>query len=140
MGHLSRLLVKRRLPATVDVVTNFVDVRDVGLAHVRAAVAGVPGERYIVGGYNLSVDDMCRMVAHALDVKPPVRVLPARAARWALRGVMLLRVPVAATVRGLVYWQPLNCEKAWQAFGWQPRPFEDTVRDTVDWLREEGHL
>ncbi len=133
-------LAKGRLPFGVDVVTNIVDGRDVALAHVRATTQGIPGERYIVGGHNLNVAHALRQAAQILGVKEPRWTLSVRAVRRLLRLLDRLRVPVPATVRGLPYWQPLNGEKGWQAFGLRPRPFEDTVRETVAWFCEHGYV
>lgn len=133
-------LAKGRLPFGIDVVTNIVDGRDVALAHVRAATQGAPGERYIVGGHNLNVAHALRRAAQILGVREPRWTLSVGTVRHLLRLLDLLRVPVPATVRGLPYWQPLNGEKGWQAFGLHPRPFEDTVRETAAWFCEHGYM
>ena len=43
-------------------------------------------------------------------------------------------------MRALPYWQPYNAEKGWQTFDFTPRPYADTVCDTVGWFREHGYL
>ena len=44
---------------------NVVPVEDVARAHVAALGCGRPGERYILGGENLSLDDVWEMLSEA---------------------------------------------------------------------------
>nr|MBN1229015.1 NAD-dependent epimerase/dehydratase family protein [Anaerolineae bacterium] len=134
------MVAKQQMPAAVDVTANMVDGRDVALAHVRAATLGNPGERYIIGGHNLNVSDALRTAAGIAGVKAPRLILSVKAVARLLSVAQAFRLPIPATMRGLPYWQPMNCEKGWQTFGIVPRPFEDTVRDTLAWFRENGYL
>jgi len=139
-SQLLLLLAQSRLPATVDVQVNFVDGRDVALAHIQAAAAGQPGQRYIIGGHNLDVREAMARAAAVIGVRPPRWHLSRAAMRRLLAVTDALRLPVTETMRTLLYWQPLNCEKGWQTFGLTPRPFEETVRDTYTWFKEHGYL
>lgn len=134
------LLAQGRIPAGIDVWTNIVDGRDVALAHVRAAERGEPGQRYIIGGHNLNVAGALRRAASVIGVRPPRLTLSRSSVARLLKLADLLRLPVPATMRGLPYWQPLNCERGWQTFDFTPRPFEDTARDTVAWFRANRYL
>ncbi len=134
------MVAKGQVPVGVDVVTNIVDGRDVALAHVRAATLGVPGERYIIGGHNLNVAEALREAARLLGVRPPRGVWSMRRVRAVLGLAKLLHLPIPATMMALPYWQPLNAEKGWRTFGFTPRPFEETVMDTVAWFRDHGYL
>ena len=133
-------LAKGRLPVGVDAMTNIVDARDVALAHVRAATQGSPGERYIIGGHNLNVGEALREAAEVLGIRPARWILSLKTMAGLLRVADVLRLPIPATMRGMPYWMALNGEKGKQTFGYTPRPFADTVRDTVDWYREHGYL
>lgn len=133
-------LARGRLPVAVDVETNFVDGRDVAIAHVRAAERGASGERYIIGGHNLNTADALQTAARLIGVREPRPVLSRRTSAVLLRLADGLRLPIPATMRALPYWQPYNAEKGWQTFDLEPRPFADTVCDTVDWFRQHGYL
>src|SRR5207244_7501433 len=65
-----------RLPAVVDGATNVVDVEDVAVGHLLAAAKGKPGERYILGGYNLTWVELIDRLAVDSDVRRPLLVLP----------------------------------------------------------------
>ena len=139
-GQILCDLAKGRVPVGVDIFTNFVDVRDVALAHIRAIDKGEIGHRYIIGGHNLNIGEALREAAHVIGVKPPHVILR--------RETVLRLVQVAGAVpsllpelaRGIGYWQPLNCEKGWKTFGLTPRPFADMVRDAVAWFHAHGYL
>lgn len=129
-----------RVPVAVDVVTNFVDGRDVALAHVRAALLGTPGERIIVGGHNLNVAAMIAAIVRIAGVRPPRWMLSRQTASRVLRLAGALRLPVPNLLLGIDQFQPVNAEKGWQLFGLAPRPFEETIHDTVAWFRENKYL
>src|SRR5438105_3317812 len=76
-----------RLPAVVDGATNVVDVEDVARGHLLAAAKGKPGERYILGGYNLTWVELIDRIAIESDVRSAPLILPrARGALARLRG------------------------------------------------------
>ncbi len=129
-----------RMPVALDVVVNFVDGRDVAQAHVRATMLGEPGERYIIGGHNLNVADALRQIARLAGVRPPRIALSVRTATRLLSLARMLNLPVPDLLFGVEHFRPLNPERGWQTFGFTPRPFEETIRDTLTWFREHGYL
>lgn len=138
-GQILCDLAKGRLPVGIDISINFVDVRDVALAHIRAIENGETGHRYIIGGHNLNIGEALREAAQVIGVRPPQIAIPRK---MAIRLVRLVGVVplVPELARGIGYWQPLNCEMGWKTFGLNPRPFAETARDGVDWFREHGYL
>ncbi|MDP7372127.1 MAG: NAD-dependent epimerase/dehydratase family protein, partial [Nitrospinota bacterium] len=67
---------KGKMPAYLDTGLNLVDVRDVCRGHVLAMERGKPGERYILGGHNLTWLELFRTIATVAEVKPVRRTLP----------------------------------------------------------------
>jgi dihydroflavonol-4-reductase len=139
-GQILRDLARGRFPISVHALTNFVDVREVAEAHLKAAITGHSGQRYIIGGHNLDIAEALRQAAEVSGVRPPLAALPHGLAVGLLRRVDGLPLPIPQTVRGLPYWQPLNCEKGWQTFGFTPRPFAQTAGDAIAWFREHGYV
>ncbi len=139
-GRLLLMLAKGQMPLAVDTVVNVVDGRDVALAHVRAATLGTPGERYIIGGHNVNIAEALREAAYVIGVRPPALTLSVRTASTLMRLAGALGLSLTATMRALPHWQPLNPLKGWQTFNLVPRPFAETVRDTVEWFREHRYL
>jgi dihydroflavonol-4-reductase len=136
-----------RVPAYIDTGLNVVSVDDVAEGHLLALERGRIGEKYILGGENLSLAALLGIVAEAAGRRPPSIRLPS-AALWpvALACEALARV---AGVDPLVTRDHLrmarkkmffSSAKARAELGYAPRPAREAVRDAVAWLRATGRL
>ncbi len=139
-GRILLAVARGQIPVGIDVQTNFVDVRDVALAHLRAIEHGNPGERYVIGGHNLSIGKALREAAQIAGVRPPRWMLSRETVARLIRLVGWLPLPIPELGRALPYWQPLNSEKGRRTFGYSPRPFTETIQDSIAWFRERGYL
>jgi dihydroflavonol-4-reductase len=106
---------------------NLVDVRDVARGHVLALDRGRPGERYLLGGVNLTLAEAFALIARAAGRRPPRLRLPYAAARaLALAGVAnrnevaLARLPA---------W--FDSGKAQRELGYEPGPIEPALERAV---------
>jgi len=133
-------VAKRQIPIYFDATTNAVDGRDVAEAHVAAADRGRVGQRYIVGGHNLTLQDLLTITARAAGVPVPRWKISRNLVETLLRVGDGLGLPVPENVKTMRFWQPLNFEKAQREFGLSPRPFDETARDTIAWFRENHYL
>jgi dihydroflavonol-4-reductase len=127
-----------RLPGVVDGATNIVDVEDVAAGHLLAANRGKPGERYILGGYNMPWVDLIDRLAAISGVHHPLFVLPRDVAVFArLQDEIGLRGPIAPEALMLMAanWR-YSSRKAKKQLGYKTRPLEKTLGATVDWSRE----
>jgi dihydroflavonol-4-reductase len=147
VGRLFLNVARRRMPAYVQGAYDFVDVRDVVQGLLAAAEKGRRGETYILSGEMVTVRQMMACLEEVTGVRAPRIGLPA----WLARGVARLALTYARWTRT----HPLftdesvdilcsNCcishEKATHKLGHSPRPFRETVRDTIQWFREAGML
>jgi dihydroflavonol-4-reductase len=127
-----------RLPAVVDGGTNVVDVLDVAAGHVLAAEDGEPGERYILGGANMSWVELIDRIAALSGVHHPVVVLPVETA-WLARAQSALSLPGVIAPEGILLmaqnWRA-SSRKARRELGYDARPLEETLRATVGWYGE----
>jgi dihydroflavonol-4-reductase len=139
-GEVLLRVAKRQVPVYVDAIINAVDVRDVASAHVIAAERGRVGQRYILGGHNLTLKELLTTTARAAGVQPPRWKLSRRTVDCFLGASNVLHLPLPDLVKTVRFWQPLNSEKARRELGLNPRPFEETARDTIQWFREHGYL
>jgi len=130
--------LRGRLPAVVDGETNIVDVRDVADGHLLAAEKGRPGERYVLGGHDISWVDLLERVADLSDVHHPVGVVSAGVAR-AARVAEGLGTPMPVASEGMVLmaqnWR-YSSRKARRELGYRTRALDETLRETIDWYRE----
>ncbi len=136
-----------RMPAYVDTGLNVVHVDDVAAGHLLARDAGQPGERYVLGGEDMSLKRILDVVAAATGRQPPRVRLP-RAAVYpvALIGEALARVtgrepPV--TLDGLKMSRKhmyFSSSKAESALGYRWRPPDAAIRDALDWFGKNDYL
>lgn len=134
-----------RMPAHVDTGLNLVHVDDVGAGHVLALERGQVGERYVLGGDDISLADMLAAIARLVGRKcPRVRVPLAAVLPVALAaegwGRLTGREPFV-TLDGLrMARTPMyfSSAKAEAALGYTHRPAAEALRDAVEWFRQQG--
>ena len=145
-GEILLNVAKGRFPVWLDLDTNIVDARDVGRGQLLAAEQGQCGQRYILGGENLAVREALSIAAREAGVAPPKwRVSLTWVKRLVAVGEALGRLPFVQPLplehfKTLREWRALSTEKARRQLGFAPRPFVDTVRDTLAWFREYRYL
>jgi dihydroflavonol-4-reductase len=136
-----------KMPAFVDTGLNLVHVDDVAAAHLLAGEKGVVGERYILGGENLSLARILAEVASLSGRKPPTIQVPIAALfPIALAAELVARVTGKepfVTRDGLRMARKtmfFSSEKAKRELGYAPRPVRQGLSDAVEWFRAEGYL
>ena len=146
-GELVIQCARGRLGAYVDGAYNFVDVRDVAAGLSAAAAKGVSGQGYILAGHNVSVLELLRTVEAVTGTPAPRLHMPFRLVRavsflipvyyWATRQKPLFTTYSLDVISSGC---TMTNEKAERDLGYQPRPFRQTIEDTVRWFREQGML
>src|SRR3954463_11797210 len=143
-----RRLLLRRVPGYLDGAINIVDVRDVASGHLLADERGQEGERYLLTGRNFTQQRLFADLARIAGVPTPPLRIQGRLAVAGIQAMELvgLRVPTSADeVRSGTQWFTYRNDKAREQLGWEPRPHEETLEDTVRWQldelgkRAEGH-
>ena len=123
--------------------TSVVHVEDVAAGIVAAFERGRPGERYILGGDNISVKAMAELALDILGKRSRIVVLPTGLIRPIARAGGALRVPMpfnpAIIPYATMYWFMSNA-KARRELGVEFRSARETLAPTLEWLREAGHI
>jgi dihydroflavonol-4-reductase len=130
--------LRGRLPGVIDAPMNFVDVEDVATGHLLAADRGQSGERYILGAQNMTWPELIDRVAELSGVSYPIAVLPAGIGKVArVREALGLPGPISAEATNLMGrdWR-FSSAKARQELGYDPRPIDQTLQETIDWYFE----
>ena len=137
--EMLRYFLKRRIQVYLDFVMNLVDVRDVAAGLLLAMERGQIGQRYILGGEDISMRRLLETLT-AINGREAVRVaMPGGIAR-ALAAAMefiadhVTRRPPAATVEGVriaLRSKPLSIEKSRRELGYAPRPIEFALREVI---------
>jgi dihydroflavonol-4-reductase len=133
--------LERRIPAMPTGGLSFVDVRDAASAFAAALTRGRPGERYLLGGANMTFADLfgrlsriSGVAAPSVRLPSPVNVAGARLLEklHAWRGSEPpLSVP---EVEMGEHWFYLDSAKAERELGFAARDPQETLYETVAWL------
>jgi dihydroflavonol-4-reductase len=135
-----------RMPLALNFALNLVDVRDIAAGMILAAERGRSGERYILGGENMSLkqlagtlDRMTGRRAVKAWIPGAVAFAAGVATEW-IANTVTGRTPVATAegVRLALRSAPLDSGKARAELGYAPRPIGRALASTVAWLRR-GH-
>ncbi len=142
-----RLLLEGQIPAVPAGGLSFVDVRDAAEAMLLAMDCGRAGERYLVGGCNLTFREFFARLARVAGVPAPWVPMPrgrglatmaARVAqRVASRTGLVSGVDPVSVEMAQCFWY-VDASKAERELGWSPRDPGETLRDTVRDLRARG--
>jgi dihydroflavonol-4-reductase len=138
--------LKGNLPAFIDTGLNLVDVRDVAEGHLLAAGKGRPGERYILGCENLTLEQILQKLAALTGRKPPTLKLPYAVAymaglvstAWARISGQPPRAPIDAVIMAKKKMFVLH-EKASRELGYSPSGVEDALRRSISWFQTNGY-
>ncbi|MCC7355653.1 MAG: SDR family oxidoreductase [Anaerolineae bacterium] len=145
-GTLLRVAATGLLAAVPGGGANFVDVRDVARGHILAMARGRVGERYILGGENLSWMEFFRLAAQLLRVRPPRFVFPrwlgVLGGYWAdLLARLGMPMPISANGMRTFYVRHfVSSEKAKRELGYRPSSARTAIADAITWMREYGYL
>ncbi len=133
--------LERRIPAMPTGGLSFVDVRDAAAAFAAALSMGRPGERYLLGGANMTFAELFGRLARISGVAPPAVRLPSAVN---VAGARLLEkfhawrgseTPIAAEeVEMGEHWFYVDSAKAARELGFAPRDPQETLYETVTWL------
>lgn len=135
--------LKSDIPSIPSGGLSFVDVRDVAEAFILAMDFASPGEKYLLGAKNLSVEAFFTELSELSGVASPTLHLPQGAAiigakvldsAMKILGKRAAVDPVSVEMAGY-YWY-INSERAKEALGWTPRNPTLTLRDTIKDIRK----
>ena len=136
-----------RVPVLLEVLSDYVDVRDVADGMIAAAEKGRRGERYFLTGDVIPIMEMASLYGELTGAKVPTRALPLWVG-WVL--LPFARAAAAATkkepfitadmLRASVSNQVVSHDKAHRDLGYTIRPLRESLTDAVAWYRERGWL
>lgn len=147
-GRLIVEIVRGRIPGTTDGINNFVDVRDVARGILGVHDRGRIGERYILGGEELTYRAIVERVAREAGVRAPRH----RAPRWLamlggrlgdLQEALTGREPLLNSVSARYAYTTrfrFSSDRARNELGYTSGPIEPAIRDAIAFFRQYGIL
>lgn len=142
-GAVLFAIATKKMPALVTGGFDWVDARDVANGAIRAEKHAPAGSKYLLSGHYFTVREVGETIEKITGVSAPWFVTPMWLARASapivsafnrMTGKRQLFTPVS--LRALKNSRPVSHEKATRELGYQPRPFEETVADTLRWKEE----
>lgn len=143
-----RLIVEAasgKMPAFVDTGLNIVHVDDVAAGHLLAEERGRVGERYILGGEDLTLAEILKRIALLVGRKPPTISIPIPAIwpiaigaeAWAQvtgKEPFVTRDGLRMAKKKMFF----SSAKATRELGYRARPAQQALADAVAWFRQAG--
>jgi len=147
-GRIVLDFLKRKFPAYVDTGLNLVDATDCARGHLAALEKGRSGERYILGGENLTLKQILDKLAAITGLPSPTVEVPHFVALGAAvvdelwTGRMRGREPRATidAVRMGRKKMYVSSAKAERELGWKAIPVDGALRRAADWFRAQGYV
>jgi len=146
-GRIVVDFLRRKFPAYVETGLNLVDVAEVARGHLAAAEKGRSGERYILGGENLTLKQILDRLAEITGLPSPRIRLPyavalaTGAVDTLVTGVLLGREPRASldAVRMGRKKMFVTSAKAERELGWKVVAVDGALRRAVEWFQAHGY-
>jgi dihydroflavonol-4-reductase len=135
-----------KTPFVLNCMLNVVDARDVATGIMLAAERGRSGERYILGGENLSLEQLLERIGR-MSGRPRRKIGVPRGLAFVMGHVsewvanwLTRRAPIATGegVRLALRSAPFDNAKARRELGYAPRPVDGALADAVNWLSNRG--
>ena len=146
-GRIIVDFLKKKFPAYVDTGLNLVDVTECARGHVAALEKGRSGERYILGGENLTLKQILDKLAAITGLPSPkvkvpyVMALATGVVDEMVTGRILGREP-RATIDAVRMGRKkmfVTSAKAERELGWKTVPVNDALRRAVEWFQANGY-
>jgi dihydroflavonol-4-reductase len=146
-GRIVVDFLNRKFPAYVDTGLNLADVKEVARGHVLAMEKARPGERYILGGENLTLKQILDRLAALTGLPSPVTKVPhAVAMGFAVfdqffTGTLRKKEP-RATIEAVRMGRKkmfASSAKAERELGYRVVPVDAALRRAVDWFQAHGY-
>lgn len=146
-GRILLDFLRRKFPAYVETGLNLVDVREVARGHLAAMERARPGERYVLGGENLTLKQVLDQLAAITGLPAPRIKLPygvalvSGAADTFITGLLLRREPRvtldAVRMGRKKMWA--SSAKAERELAWRMVPVNDALRRACEWFVSRGY-
>ena len=149
MGELMEMYVRGLLPAVPGNETTFTYtyVDDIAQGHILAAEKGRIGESYLLGFRPIPLAEFADLWAKVSGRRKVPLKIPAAWLRpsWVLMALIEKLTPLpqlysSEAVREVGTTWIVSSKKAQTELGWKPRPIEDGLKLTFDWLNEKYNI
>ena len=138
--------IRNRMPAFVETGLNIVHVDDVAQGHLLAMEKGKIGERYILGGDDMTLESIIEYLCNSENIAPPTIKLPHNfilPVAWIMECIAkftcnepLATVDAVRMSKKMMYF---SSKKAKTKLGYQTRPAIEGLNDAIEWFNKEKY-
>jgi dihydroflavonol-4-reductase len=146
-GAALLMMANGQMPALINGGFDWVDARDVAQGAILAEQKAPAGAEYLLSGHWVSMQGIGDIMKEISDASIPGFVCPMPAARFSAPFAtaysrMFKNPPIFTSVslNALRSNRNISHEKATHELGYQPRPFKETLTDTMKWFEQNGNL
>ena len=145
-GKIMLDTIRNRMPAYVETGLNIVHVDDVAKGHLLAMEKGEIGERYILGGDDMTLEAIINYLCISENIDPPKIKLPHNLIlpiAWIMECIAVItQNEPRATVDGIKMSKKImyfSSKKAKTKLGYHFRPAIEGLKDAIDWFNSEKY-
>jgi dihydroflavonol-4-reductase len=142
-----KMVAKGRLPLSLEGTFNSVDVRDLVAGVIACSERGGRGETYIMANETYTFNQLIAMIFEEMGIKRRLLTLPL----WLIHPFAYVGLIYTKLTKRPAYFNRFSAynfarnnefssEKATRELGFKSRPLNETIADTIEWLREVGEL
>ncbi|MBU0468975.1 MAG: NAD-dependent epimerase/dehydratase family protein [Candidatus Omnitrophica bacterium] len=142
-GTLIKKVYESKILPVPSGIANVVDVDDVVDGIIAASLKGRTGERYILGGYNLTFKEMFSQVSNVLNKQPlmipmmPLFRFPLSMSAGLIGKLLNSRIITPQVINNMFSYRNLSNKKARNELGWTPKySFKDSVKRAWKFYRD----
>lgn len=147
-GKLIVDFLNRKMPAYVNTGLNIIDVNDVAKGHILALEKGIPGERYLLGNKNLTLQDIFSVLEGISGITAPKVRIPIWFALFIayidefISGNIFRKAPKVplAGVKASRKFRHFDCSKAINELGLPQTPVEEAFTKAMEWYKDNGYI
>lgn len=136
-----------KLPMLIEGGFDWVDARDVVEGAIKAADTAPAGSRYLLSGHWLSLKGLAEMVTANTGARMPALTCPMALAKacaplitYSSRLIGKRPIYTSGSLKAVISNREIKHDRATAELGYNARPLEETIRDTVQWFKENGFI
>lgn len=145
LGEIIFEAVDGNLKSIINGAYDFVDVRDVAQGQILAAEKGQNGENYLLSGHRVTIPEYVKIIENALGRKLEHKVIPIWLAKlsalFAPFYYLINKREPSYTLYSIGTLESnsfISNEKAKKELGYTTRSTEESVKDAINWIRENS--
>ncbi len=135
------------IPMPGNLVTNYCYIKDVVEGHILAMTKGIGGEKYILGGENISYLDLFQLIrsisaTNATLIETPKFFIKTWALLQWLQYKLTNKEPYVTNkaIQTIYCNKTFNSGKAMRQLGYQPTPFKESLEQTIHFLKTQPYV